>query len=615
MTSKKINYNTLDFDEQKAGLKTFLSGQDIFKDYDFEGSGLSVLLDILTYNTHYNSIYNNLSINEMFLDSARKRNSVVSLAKMLGYTPKSANCSVATVSVTVNTTGQGPETMILPANNMFTTSINGKTYSFYNRSSHTALGTNSYTFTNVDITEGVPLTYRFIVNTATKFVIPNINVDINTLSVKVLENQSSSTSTIFKRVDNLLDINASTPVYWVKEIDNQLYEIVFGTGIIGKALENGNVVILDYMVSSLDAPNNAKLFNGSALTFSSTDNIGFTISGIPLITTSSISAGGKNIEDVESIRFSAPKSYSAQHRSVTSEDYKALIYDNVPEAESVSVWGGEDEMPPIYGKVFVCIKPYNSVVLSTQQKIEILNTVLKSKTVVTVLPEIVDPEYINIAINTTVYYNELITTKTAHDIDTIVRDTINSYNDTELQRFDGVFKYSKLSRLIDESEPSIISNITTISLKKELIPKYNISALYHIHIINPIYYSGVPEDNVLSTGFYIYGSSEIHYLVDDGVGNMVLFYILGSSRVIRNSSIGNVDYANGIINITNLHITSIVGSSIEVTIKPSSNDVVTAYTQIAQISPSLLTTTVISDQSVNGNLRGGKNYVFTTSRS
>ena len=613
MANTKINTTELDFDSIKNNLKEFLKGQDTFQDYDFDGSGLSVLLDVLAYNTHYNALYSNLAINEMFLDSARKRNSVVSLSKMLGYTPKSANCSKAQLTVKVSSALAGPETLILPANSQFSTSVNGVTYNFYTRSDYTTTGTTLYTFSNVEIVEGVPLTYKFNVSTGAKYVIPNINVDIDTLTVRVQENITSSVIETFYRADSILDVTATSNVYWIKEIDDQLYEIVFGNDVIGKALSNGNIINLSYMVSNLDLPNGAKLFNAGAVTFVSGNNVTFT-NGIVSLTTTSSAAGGKDVEDIESIRFSAPKSYSAQNRSVTSDDYKALIYESVPEAESVSVWGGEDATPPVYGKVYVCIKPFDADFLTTQQKNDILNGILKPKTVLTLSPVIVDPEYINIVVNATVYYNELKTTRTGPAIESLVRDAIIYYNDTELQRFDGVMKYSKLSKIIDNSESSIVSNITTITFKRKLIPKYNVQAQYYINLVNPIYYSGVPEDIVLSSGFYIYGSTEIHYVVDDGMGTMMLFYVSDNNRIVVDSSIGTVDYTNGIINITDLHITSIYGSTLELNIKPSSNDVSSAFTQIAQIMPSMLTVSAISDKSANGDLRGGKNYVFTTSR-
>jgi len=608
MASKKINYTALDFDSQKSGLKEFLQGQDIFSDYDFDGSGLSVLLDVLTYNTHYNAIYNNLSINEMFLDSARKRNSVVSISKELGYMPKSATCARAIVNITFTRTGVNP--ISVAAGSPFTTSVNGVTYTFYNSSSLYYVGSAStYTFTGVELIEKTnQLVNKYTVANGVQYIIPNQFVDLSTVTVTVQESIGSSLITTYTLADNIVNVESSSNAYWVKEIDNGLYELTFGNGIIGTALSNGNIVIINYSVSSLEAPNGARLFS-----YSGTLPVGVT--SAPIITTTSKASGGSNSEDIESIRFNAPRAYSAQNRGVTANDYAALIYSNFSEARSVSVWGGEDNTPPVYGKTFISIKPKSSELLTTYQKDYILNTILPNKNVLTVIPEIVDATYIGIVVKTTVYYNELNTIRNINDIKTIVTDTILNYDVTELQRFDGIFRYSKLSRLIDNSEESIVNNTTTVTLKRSIDPKYNIIAEYSVDLINPIYYSGAKEDIVLSSGFYVAENSYVNYLTDDGLGTMQLFYIDSSNiRVTINTNIGTVDYAKGIIKFKNLKITSIVGDTLYLYVKPSSNDVVSALTQIVQISQDDLVVNVISDKSASGDLRGGKNYTFTTSR-
>lgn len=611
MASKKINVSELDFDAIKTSLKDFLKGQDTFQDYDFEGSGLSVLLDILAYNTHYNAIYNNLSINEMFLDSARKRNSVVSLAKTLGYTPKSATCSNATISMILTGNNDSDNLIVLPEYSPFTTSVNNKTYTFYNRSSYTAVKNNRniYSFDTIKLYEGTPLTYSYTVANGTKFTIPNVNVDTSTIVVKVYESTNSSNVTAFSLADSIVNVTSTSNVYWVKEIDDGLYELTFGDGTIGSALQNGNVVQINYMVSSLDAPNGAKVFtySGTAL---------FAGSGTPNITTTYYADSGASSEEIDSIRFNAPRIYSAQNRAVTVDDYKALINAEMSDVDSVTVWGGENNNPPVYGKVFICVKPKTGNFLTQQQKDILLYDILTPKKVTTVTPVIVDANFINVSLDTTVYYNELETTRSAAQLETIVKDAIENYNQTELQKFDGILRYSKLSRLIDGAESSLLNNITTLTLHREITPKYNISAQYSINLITPIYYSGVPEDIVLSTGFYISGDvTNVYYLVDDGVGNVMLFYYNQSQRVVINRKIGTVDYTNGIINIYNLNITQIVGDSLELAIKPQSNDIVSAYTQIVQIDPARVSVTVISDKTINGNTAGGTNYIFASSRT
>lgn len=598
MASKKINLTSLDFDEQKASLKTFLQGQTVFDSYDFEGSGLSVLLDVLTYNTVYTALYNNLSINEMFLDSARKRNSVVSIAKELGYTPNSAVCARAKVSVKISS-----PPFIIPINSPFTTVVDGTTYVFYNSSALYSTSTDSnYTFTNVELIEKTnQLTFKYTVASGVQYIISNKYADLSTLKVTVQDTAGSSNITTFTLADNLVNVTNISNVYWIKEIDDGLYELVFGDGIIGVALSAGNVVTLGYAVSSLDAPNGARLFSYS-------DNNVY-------VTTTSPASGGAYPEDIESIRFNAPRAYSAQNRGVTTDDYKSLIYSNFPAARSVSVWGGEDNIPPIYGKTYICVKPSSGDILTTAQKDYILNNILSSKNVLTILPEIVDPEYIDIILHSTVYYNELNTTRTSDTIKALVQDVILNYDLTELQRFDSMFRYSKMSKMIDETEDSIVNNITTLTLKRALIPKYNLLAEYTVNLINPIYYSGVSEDVIMSSGFYIEGSSSIHYVTDDGVGKMRLFYVDENNlRIYTDNSLGTVNYTKGIINFSNIKITSIIGSTWYLYIKPSSNDVVSALTQIVRLSTEDLVVNVISDKSSSGDLRGGTNYTFATSR-
>ena len=609
MANKRINVTELDFDGIKGNLKNFLKGQTEFQDYDFEGSAMSVLIDVLAYNTHYNALYNNMSINEMFLDSARKRNSVVSISKMLGYSPRSATCSQATVNIVVSGGTSSPGNLSLPSYSPFTSSINGKTYTFYTQGTITVNRVaNSYTFSNVSIIEGTPLSYQYNVSAGTRYVIPNLGIDLATLKVRVQENSSSNVYETWYKAGELVDIDNSTLAYWTKEIDDGLYELTFGDDNLGKALEAGNVVHLDYFVSSLEAPNGARSFtyNGSTLISGST----------VAITTNDPANNGADREDTESIRFNAPRSYAAQNRAVTPDDYKALIYSAVPEAQSVTVWGGEDNDPPVYGKTYICVKPRNASKLTSIQKANIISTVLGKRGVVSVIPEIVDPEYINIALHISVYYNEQTTTKTSDEIASRVRTAVMEYNNTDLQTFDGVFRFSKLSKLIDETDPSIVNNITTVLLRRQLTPRYNVRAQYILNLINPILSTGLPENAFSSTGFYISGSDQIHYLDDDGVKYVRLWrYGDNGIKIIVDNQLGTIDYAKGYVDIRNLNIVALADVDLEISIRPLSNDVVSALTQIAEIATDHLYITAIADKTASGDLRGGYNYTFASSRS
>lgn len=607
--NKRIQVSELDFDAIKSNLKTFLQGQTEFQDYDFEGSGLSVLLDVLAYNTHYNGIYTNLAVNECFLDSASKRASVVSLAKMLGYMPRSASCATATVTATVTSPTSSPSTVTLPAMQPFTTSIDNVSYTFYNRSAvTTALVSGAYTFTGLVLTEGTPLQYKYTMAPGVRFIIPNANADLNTLTVSIQQTSSSDLYEVYTRADTLTEVTELSTIYFVKEIDDGLYEISFGNDNLGLALSNGNVVTLDYMVSSLEEPNTASSFTYG----------GATLAGSSLsVTATAAASGGASSESIDEIKFNAPKYYAAQNRAVTPDDYKAIILKNFPEAQTISVWGGEDNNPPIYGKTYICIKPKEASKLTNLQKEFIKNNILESRNIVSITPEIVDPEFFNIKVTSFVYYNPRATTKTAAQIETLVKQSIMKYNDEELERFDSVLRYSKLTKIIDETDPAITNNITRIMIRHPHEVQYNIASQYILDLINPISQDGGKQGEVFaSTGFYIPNSNELHFLDDDANGNIRLYYTnTNFEKVIVTPDIGTINYETGSIVVRSLTIRAIDGAFFEWQVKPESYDVVSALNQIVQIDPTLLTIEAIADNTINGDLQAGYNYQFNSIRS
>jgi hypothetical protein len=608
--NKRITVSDLDFDTIKANLKTFLQGQSEFSDYDFEGSGLSVLLDVLAYNTHYNGIYTNLAVNEVFLDSASKRASVVSLAKMLGYVPRSAKCAIAVVNATISTPTSSPSTVTLPANQAFNTSIDGVSYTFYNRSAVTTARNTSgnYVFSNLPIVEGTPLQYKYTVAAGVRYIIPNANMDIDTLTVRVQENANSDFFQVYTRAQSLTDASSTTKVYFIKEIDDGLYEISFGDGVIGQQLNNGNVITLDYFVSGLADANSAGNF-----TYGGTSLLGSNLS----VTTVSRAMGGASPEDINSIKYNAPRMYAAQNRAVTPDDYKAIILSQFPEAASVAVWGGEDNDPPVYGKTFICIKPRDASKLTNLQKAFVVNNILEQRNIVSITPEIIDPEYFNIKVTSFVYYNPRETTKTPTQIETIVKDAILNYNATELEKFDGVLRFSKLSRIIDSADPAITNNTSRIMVRRQFAPVYNISSEYKLNLINPISQDGGKQGDVFaSTGFFVPNSTRVHYLDDDANGNIRLYYIGPNfDKVIADPAIGTIDYEAGRVVVRNLTITALDDVIFEMQVKPESYDVVSALNQIVQIDPTLLIVEAIADQTANGDLRAGYNYDFQSIRS
>lgn len=612
MANKKIATTELDFDEIKTNLKAFLQGQSEFADYDFDGSAMSVLMDVLAYNTHYNALYKNLAVNEMFLDSASKRSSVVSRAKEIGYIPKSAICSTATVNVVVSATTSTPTTLILPAYSVFTSTVDDVRYNFYTTENIiTNLNTtnNTYTFTGVTIKEGVPLTFKYIASDVQQYIVPNKNVDMSTLKVRVQENLTSSTFTTFVNNENILTLSATDPIYFVKEIDNELYELEFGNDVIGKALQNGNVVNLEYLTTNADLPNGAKTFayNGSSL-----------LGGIVSVVTTSVAANGAAIEDIENVRYNAPRAYTTQNRAVTVEDYKSIIYQNYPDAESISAWGGEDNDPPIYGKVFICVKPNGSTVLTQSEKNYIKQEILKPKNIVSITPELVDATYINMQMDVAVYYNPRLTIRTPEQLKVLVKETITNYNDTVLNKFNGIFRFSQMSTAIDSTEESIISNIMTIKLHREVDVKYNAISNYNINLANPIYGSGVAENSILSTGFYIPGNTNIMYIEDlptgGTTGTLRMFYYNNSAKVYTRR-FGTIDYAAGSIYLPSLNISGIVGSTWEMVIKPQSNDVVSIRNQLVTIPAENINVSIIVDKVASGDSAANTNYIFTSSRN
>ena len=609
-TSKRMSVSELDFDTIKTNLKTFLKGQTEFQDYDFEGSSMAVLIDLLAYNTHYNGIYTNLAVNEMFLDSASKRASVVSLSKMLGYTPRSAVCARAKVNATIAAPSSSPEVATLPAKQPFLTSIDGTSFIFYNTEDITVAKNvaNNYVFSNLTIIEGTPLSYKYTAATGVRYIIPNANVDISTLSVSVQENSTSDLYDTFTRAEDLTAVTDITKVYFLKEIDDGLYEITFGDGVLGIALETGNVITINYFVSSLDAPNSANTFtyNGSSL-------LG---SNLSVVTVEAASNGAAS-EDINSIKFNAPRLFAAQNRAVTPDDYKALIYSKFPAAQTVTVWGGEDNNPPVYGKTYICIKPKDANKLTNQQKEIISAEILNPRSVVSITPEIVDPEYFNIKVTSFVHYNPKETSKTPAQIETIVKTAILDYDLNELQKFDGVLRYTKLTGIIDQADPSIVNNITRLMVRHPHNPQYGTNAQYVLNLINPISQDGGKQGEVFaSTGFFIPSSTQTHYLDDDAAGNIRLYYLNSNlDKVVVNATQGTINYETGLIQVNGLNISSLDGPIFEWQVKPESYDIVSALNQIVQIDPTLLQVTAIADNTANGDLGAGYNYQFNSIRS
>lgn len=601
MANKRINVTELDFDRIKENLKEFLRGQEKFSDYNFDGSGLSILLDVLAYNTHYNLLYQNLAINESFIDSASKRSSVVSKAKALGYIPRSARASTAYLNIRVTTTSTSVDVLELPKYTPFTTSNDGVVYTFYTTQSNIAYRDGSvFVFSNIEVKEGKPLSYNYTVAEGIQYIIPNGNVDLTTLTVKIQESGTSSEYEIFDSAMSLLDLDGNSKVYFSKEIDNGLFEIEFGDGIIGKSLVNGNVVIFNYMVCAGNNPNGAINFHYAGPKY---------VSGQTEIVSTQITASnGSFAEDIESIRRNAPKMYTAQNRCVTLNDYKTLIMSLYPTARSVNVWGGENHVPVSYGDVYISIMPAEGEALSESDKQYLLNDILAPRRVVTIHPKLIDPAFIDLQLNVAYYYNPTDTRLSVHDLSTAVFNNIIAYGEANLDKFGGIFKHSAVSRVIDTTDASITNSAMTVKIHRNVPITFNQVTQYDVNLSNPIFISDSPKESIISTGFYVLNIADQLCYIDDepisgtSLGKLRLFYRTVSQKIIL-KYIGTVNYVTGSIKIEDLIITQSASSYFTLIIKPGSTDIVSARNQIASISSKLLKITPI----VN---RDADNYNF-----
>ena len=551
-----LRISELDFDTIKTNLKAFLQDQDEFTDYDFEGSGLNVLLDVLAYNTHYNAYLANMLVNEMFLDSAVKRASAVSIAKHLGYTPRSAVGSKATVNITVNNPTGSPETLTLDRFTSFTTTIGGNAFTFLNTSEETITPVNGvYTFNNVQITEGT-LVENLFVSAAPgpdeKFELTDANIDTQTLLITVQTSATDLTSSTYTLSTDITGLTSNSRVYFLEENTNGNYDLYFGDGVIGKKLTAGNIIRARYLsVSGSDA----NISNNISQSFT-TSTIGG--SGDVSISVISKSRSGAAKEGIESIKFNAPKVNAARNRAVTSSDYEALITANFTEAESISVWGGEDNVPPIYGKVFISLKPFEGFVITESTKDNIASTIINNKKVLAIQPEFVDPEFffVNLVINVT--YNSSATTKSSSQLQTIIRTVVDTYFSSDLQKFNRDFNKSKLLKLILDSDTSVSSVIILIKLQK----RFNIS----LNELNTFtgeetikFENAITPGTLSSSRFFVTsGNNTILARIVDipnvmppsntGTGTLQIRNITTGATI--NSNAGNVSYGSGIVDIT-----------------------------------------------------------------
>jgi len=616
MANSKLIVSDLDFNDIKRNLKTFLQSQSQFQDYDFEGSSLAILLDILSYNTHYMAYLANMATNELYLDSADIRNNIVSLAKMLGYTPSSPRAPKASINLVVN---NGTGTSITMAKGtVFNSSVSDSTYQYITNEDITTTPANGvYTFSDVTLYEGTLVKFKYTVDETDvdqRFIIPSANADTSTLKITVQNSATDTTSNTYSLSSGYSGVKADSKVYFIQEGSDGKFQVYFGDGVTGNKLVDGNIVILEYIVTNKTDSNGAKNFTlqGSVGGFTDVS-----------ITTNSVSQGGSEAEDNESVKFNAPLNFVAQDRAVTTTDYETLVQQIYPNALSVSAWGGEDDETPRYGIVKIAIKAGSGSTLTDQTKLDIVNG-LKPYNVASVKPEIVDPETTSVLLTSNIKYNANSTTKSKDTLKSDIISIITNYNTSSLQKFDGVYRHSKITGLIDDTDASILSNTTTIKIRKSLTPVINSATKYDVYFRNALYnpHSGhnTAAGGILSsTGFKVSGDNNEMFLDDDGNGNVRRYYLVSGVKTYADSTQGTINYTNGQVTLNLLNVASISnirGASstiIEITVQPSSNDVVPVRDQIVEIDVSNSIVIVEEDTFVGGSAEAGVGYSTSSS--
>lgn len=508
-TSSLLRVTELDFDSIKNNLKTFLKSQSEFTDYDFEGSAMNILLDVLAYNTHYMGYYVNMVANEMFLDTAQIRNSVLSHAKLLGYTPRSMTSATARVNVVVTPpAGDTTSTVTIAkfVDRFVSEAVDGSTnYNFVTLDDYTASKTgNSFIFNNVVLREGEPVTLKFTHDYATnpksRYVIPTPTVDTSTIQVVVQESESDTRTETFTIASDITELTSESAVYFLEESESSRYTIYFGDGTFGKSLKNGNVIAVSYLDTNGSRANKAGLFTSTG-TIGGFSNVS--------VTTSQVASGGAEKESIEDIKFRAPIYYTTQNRAVTKNDYSLLLKRDYPNIQSLSIWGGEEYDPPQYGKVFISLKPVTGYEFTTVEKQEIVNDIIKNRSVLTVTPEIIDPDYLYLQSRIVVYYDPRKTVRSAAQIKEVVKSVVTKYGEENLNTFNSVFRGSKLHALIDKADSSITSNDLEVYIQKRTRIISGVKQNYIIDFNAELHRGGLQEKLISYPSVLVLDSSNV----------------------------------------------------------------------------------------------------------
>ena len=605
----KLNISELDFAKIKENLTGFLSSQAEFVGYNFKGSSFDVLLDVLAYNTHYNAFYANMVANEMFLDSATLRNSVVARAKHLGYLPRSAKGSKSIVTLTI-TPADSPAVISIPKNTQFQGEVGGVSYIWCTQNSHSVnINANGvYTVADVTLTQGIPSTFRYTANTGDtdqRFLLPNANTDTDQLTVTVQVSAADTDSTVHTKANDITTINSTSTIYFLEEAEDGKYEIQFGDGVLGKAVSNGNIIILSSLICDANATNDAK-------SFSVVSEVGG-YSNVKVETTST-ATGGAPAADIDEIKFNAPKSYESQNRCVTIFYYVTTIKSDYTGADAVVAWGGEDADPPVYGKVYVAIKPTSGAVLTESAKTLVKDTILKQRNIVGISPEIVDPDYMYLKVNSTVKYDSGRTTNSASVLKSTVSTAVTDFGDTNLKTFDKSFRYSKLIQAIDEAEVSIKSNQTSVTIKRLLYPRLGSSAAYTLPFSNQIYHPANNFWGAVTSAEFSYNDS-VNTLwtgcrLQDDNGVLQVYRSSGEERILVDNNVGTITYLSGKVELKSFKPIAIGSETtgnttpLEVTVTPASADILPLREQIILIESGDVNITMLDDAGTGTYVKG-----------
>ena len=570
--------SNLDFEDIKTSLKEYMRAQSEFTDYDFEGSALATLIDTLAYNTYYTAFNTNMVVNELFIDSATLRDNVVALAKQLGYRPKSATSPTAYISFTVTYTNATTDTeLLLKKGTGFTATYDNNVYNYVVLDDVKAQVANGVaTFTDVAVNEGTQLTNTFVINSASKsqrFILDNKNIDTNTIRVKVFPTGGSFNEP-YLVADNILGVDGTSKVFFLDEIEDERYEILMGDGVLGKKLENNARIEVSYLITSGPESNGVRTFVFSGV-LENPNNISPSSFSVTINSTVA-AAGGEEIESTAKIKYTAPKAYGTQERAVTADDYEAIVRKVYPATSDIIIFGGEDQEPPQYGKVFIVLKPTDASYLTSLTKNKIVAD-LKKYVVASVEPQIVDPSILYVEMNSKIYYNSLITDQTPTQIRDKVIGSIQSYIDTsDTEKFNGKFRYSKFVGVIDDADKSINSNLTSLTMRKDFYPSLNSTFYYEVCFQNS--FDEDCDDPVLSsTGFRVTEYPNFDVYVEDRSGKIVLYRLdtVTGEKVVLDNDIGDIDYVRGELKMYSLTIIkgSFFDNRISVRVKPLSNDI------------------------------------------